>query len=450
METVNNSRTSRWQIWVLCALLIYSVGLSVGPRVSGDMLKGQTRWGVNCLTAIDLPGPFGILLNCDSPDFMESASKPGRLLEAGNWRQNRPGQIWLAWLIAQPIGLFSDALVWIAKSDGVHLPEGRTRSRAQAIADLAPAYLAYYLINIALLVAAIWLLRSNAIVSGFNASIFVLTGAALMFNDITKAYLVTPHSQLMNILIPVLLGTLLFRWLRGDKIGLPGLLWLAALGGFGLLAYATWLLLPVIIGIGMLWSRFGQRPAAIQAAPGLYWFPVILLLVLLPYYLWYLYVINTTGSFYQHETTYDGGLVWVLKLTPFDALVQFLGNVEYLLGAAMRQCLPLAALMVPAIVVLLQHKPTIDIHTRRDLVAAVLSAVVVGGIYLGFFALLGFRIWRYAVPLLPAMTLPIAMLNAVADRQLRTAASKFRHRALLAAIGVGLAAFEIAKDGPWG
>ena len=99
-------------IAVVVALLVYTVGLAVGPRLSAESLDEVSPTGarVHCLTAIDLPGPFGILLNCDSPEFMEAASNPRRLLEHNNVRQSRPGQIWLAWVISKPLSVFASAL----------------------------------------------------------------------------------------------------------------------------------------------------------------------------------------------------------------------------------------------------------------------------------------------------------------------------------------------------
>jgi len=449
MSGINPFKGKLWIVGVLLALAAYSIGLAVGPRVSGDALSAKSAWGVNCLTAIDLPGPFGLLLNCDSPDFMESASKPERLVEKGNWRQNRPGQIWLAWLVSQPLKAMTDAFVSFASRADVQLPEGNKRSRAQAIADLAPGFVAYYLLNLLLLVATIAVLRSNASLVGLNPTVFTLVASVLLFNDITKAYLLTPHSQLMNVFLPTLLVTLVFRGLRQVQFTRDQLLTLAAVSGLGLLVYATWALVPVVMA---LWMASGLLQNSRRAAvlPALRWSPVLALLIFAPYVCWYAYVVQRTGLFYVHETSYDGGLVWLLRLGAMEAANRFVGNIAYLLGAAAAQSFPYIAMSLPAVLVLTIRRRSNGADDNGALKQAFVAAALIGLLYLIFFALLGFRLWRYAVPLLPALALPIAMINCRAVQGFVSNTAKTRYLWLLACIGAGIALFEVTKEGPWG
>jgi hypothetical protein len=74
-------------------------GYLVGPRIVDDVQNEK------CVGNISLPGPFGIHLNCDSPEFLALASEPAGLLKAKNYRQSRPGLILAAAALSAPLSL---------------------------------------------------------------------------------------------------------------------------------------------------------------------------------------------------------------------------------------------------------------------------------------------------------------------------------------------------------
>src|SRR4051794_2622490 len=84
-------------LWFILGLAVLLVGLLIGPRVPDDQQSAR------CVVNIHLPGPFGISLNCDSPEFLRLANTPSGLLEPKNTRQPRPGLILAATLISRPI-----------------------------------------------------------------------------------------------------------------------------------------------------------------------------------------------------------------------------------------------------------------------------------------------------------------------------------------------------------
>ncbi len=72
-------------------------GLLVGPRVSS---VDQSKY---CVVNVNLPGPFGVSLNCDSSELMRLAVNPSLLLDVNNIRTSRPTIILAAAGIAATI-----------------------------------------------------------------------------------------------------------------------------------------------------------------------------------------------------------------------------------------------------------------------------------------------------------------------------------------------------------
>src|SRR5664280_1010913 len=93
--------------WFSVSFLFLMFALLIGPRLPDDQQATQ------CVVNVHLPGPFGIGLNCDSPEFMRLAHEPSALLEPFNTRQSRPGLIGaaatLAWALS-PLTSLADKL----------------------------------------------------------------------------------------------------------------------------------------------------------------------------------------------------------------------------------------------------------------------------------------------------------------------------------------------------
>src|SRR6266705_1939624 len=87
--------------WFLLGFALIMVGFLVGPRIP-DASQSE-----NCVGNIYLPGPFGIHLNCDSPEFMALAQDPAKLLVEKNYRQSRPGLVLAAALLRAPLSFLA-------------------------------------------------------------------------------------------------------------------------------------------------------------------------------------------------------------------------------------------------------------------------------------------------------------------------------------------------------
>src|SRR5689334_9281136 len=66
-------RSPAWPIFLIGFALL-GLGLLIGPRVP------DRDAGYNCIGNVDLEGPFGFGLNCDSPEFMWLARDPAGLV----------------------------------------------------------------------------------------------------------------------------------------------------------------------------------------------------------------------------------------------------------------------------------------------------------------------------------------------------------------------------------
>src|SRR5258708_6669897 len=71
----------------LLVLMTIMVALLYGKPMSP---AAATKFYV---VSIPLPGPFRLLLNVDSPEFMRMANQPATLFEKDNGRQSRPAYI---------------------------------------------------------------------------------------------------------------------------------------------------------------------------------------------------------------------------------------------------------------------------------------------------------------------------------------------------------------------
>jgi hypothetical protein len=148
-------------LWFSAGLFVLLLGFLIGPRVADDEQTSQ------CVGNIVLASPFGIALNCDSPQFMWLARQPAGLLEHRNARQSRPGMIAAAALLTKPLSLLMPpGAPPLPVTQGLLETERITPSLAR---DL-PAYLAYILLNGGILLLSFHFARKTMAPAGVNDS----------------------------------------------------------------------------------------------------------------------------------------------------------------------------------------------------------------------------------------------------------------------------------------
>jgi hypothetical protein len=440
--------TAHPPVWLgfLFGFALLCAGLLIGPRVP------DSDAGSLCVGNIGLPGPFGISLNCDSPEFMWLARDPSGLLFHENSRQSRPGMILLAALIQAPLSLIAPADgPPTAAYQGLFDPDTIVRSFVRD----RPAYFAYLLLNFAILLATFGVLRAVIDRHGkasdtASATILVATGLLIVANDVTKAFLWSPHTQLLNVLAPVLAVYATQRAL-GAPLARRFALGMGAAVGIGITAYPVFAVIPACVLPPAIVAALRERSSAARCR-ALANLAVFCALAVIPAALWYLVVRVEVGHFSSAELDM-GELVWMKDalgkgLDPF--LAQWFGYARQLIEFAAPQAIALGALvawLAVAVVAMAQ---------RREIKPARLSAalpILATGLYvgvalLGFYTCVGWIVDRLAYPMIPPLLAAAGAAAVVIAQHLPPA-----RRPVLAVgclvIAIAQMIYVVAKDGPW-
>ncbi len=445
----SGTETWRRSIWP-CFLIAFGVlclGLLIGPRVP------DADAGYNCVGNVKLNGPFGFSLNCDSPEFMWLAREPSGLLDHVNSRQSRPGMILLAALIQAPVSLVAP-------------PEGPPTPVYQGLYDPVrvawsfsqdrPAYIAYILLNIAILLASFHVLRRvierhAAARDAAAAVIVVATGLLLVANDVTKAFVWSPHTQMFNILVPMLAVYATQRAAAGAFADRGFALALGLAVGFGMTAYGVFAVIAACVLPVAIVLQARQRSATARR-DGIINLAAFVALSAAPSLLWYLYVRTTTGHFFNAELDLRQ-VVW-MKDALEEGLGTFLaawfGNLGDLLAFAAPQALALAAFVVWLAL-------TVFVSARRGAgerapLAAALPAIGIGLFVsvavLGFYTCVGWVTDRLAYPMIPPL---VAAAGASALLIARRLPPRRREVCAAGCLAIALAQtiYVVVKEGPW-
>ena len=439
-------RSPAWPVFLIGFALL-GLGLLIGPRVP------DRDAGYNCVGNIYLRGPFGFSLNCDSPEFMWLARDPAGLVDHVNSRQSRPGLILLAAAIQAPLSL-------VLPPDGPPVPVYQglydPLRVAQSVIQDRPAYVAYILLNVAILLMSFVALRlaierDQPVRSTSAAVIVAATGVLLIANDVTKAFFWSPHTQMFNILVPVLAVYATRQVVLRGRLDRHFALVMGAVIGLGMTAYpvfaviAACMLPPALVGMLRETSWVARRRGVVNLA-------ILLALTALPLALWYVYVRATTGGFFNAELDLHQ-VVWMKDALARGLgvfLAQWFGYLAELLVFAAPQMLGLATLIV-----WLVASAVVAIRTRRVAPKNLASAVpmIITGLYvscavLGFYTCVGWITDRLAYPMIPPLVIA-AGATAVAIAQ-RLAPWP---RAVLAggclAVAAAQVIYEVVKLGPW-
>ena len=431
---------SAWS-WFALGLAVTVIGFLIGPRIPADQQQKA------CVGNIELPGPFGIHLNCDSPEFLSLADSPQRLLEPLNYRQSRPGLIIAASLLQAPLSLISPALNThpSLEQDPASIVESFRRNIS--------AYVAYVILNAAILLSTFYFLRRIAQHIGLDgrdtAPILVSTGLLLVANDVSKAFFWSPHTQMFNILVPVIAVYAALRALEGALCDKRFVLAMGLGIGLGMTAYGAFLVtLVCILATGTLASvRESSWERRMQGMSNL---AVLLMLAGLPSIVWYTFVRVTVGSFHSAELT-EYAFRWMGELWSkgFDALLgRCLEIVAGLLAGAVPQMLSLFALLLFLVIIALME-PKAAASAWRQTAPSVIMGIGVSVVVLAFYTGVGWIFDRLAYPIIPSLVVAGGMFALALSRQIK---NPNRQRVVTAGcviIAVGNLLYEVIKDGPY-
>jgi hypothetical protein len=301
-------RNLAWVLFLL-VLAIFTAGRLVGPRIPDDE---QRRW---CAVNVHIAGPFGVSINCDSPEFVRVAAHPSVLLATTTPMQSRPGMPAVAWLIARPLQWLAPLVPELVQSpERADIDPGRISG---ALQSFGPEYVAFIALNLLILCGGFHLFRriyrphqptdqpeTVAIVAASFATLMVATYPVTNF-------LLSPHSQLFNTLAPLLA---LFFALRANDGALEDIRFAVMVGaivGFGQTAYAVFLVVTMAVllfaGLHALrhW-RGGAKLLLLRNAA------VLVAMSVAPWVLWYAFVRIAGGESHYHEVQDDKSVAWAV------------------------------------------------------------------------------------------------------------------------------------------
>jgi hypothetical protein len=426
-------------LWYCAGLIVLLLGLLLGPRVA------EHDQSHNCLGNVHLPGPFGIGLNCDSPQYMWLAREPWGLLEHHNARQSRPGTILAAALLTKPLSL-------VVPPGGPPLAATPRVVEAEritaAFARDLPAYVAYTLLNCGILLLCFHLLRKVIAPAGVQdrAQMIILLAVGLLLagNDVTKAFFWSPQTQLWNILVPVLALYATLRVLAGAAFDRAFALVMGLAAGLGITAYEVFAVIPASLVLPFLWA-IAREPARTRVA--LVNLALLLLLSAAPLGLWFAYVVHRTGEFFHIQAEQLGFVVWVSEaLGQGTFFSRFLMTLRGLLALAAPQAMAAALLGgLLGVVAVLDRAAAAALRAALPLV---LIGLYIGTAMLGFYTCVGWVSDRLAYAAIPPL---LAAAGAAAAAMARRMDGPGRRRLAIGYLGVALAnlVWVVIKDGPW-
>lgn len=441
-------KVNRVWFWFILALAALMAALLIGPRVPDDQQEAH------CVVNVRVAGPFGISLNCDSPMFIYLARDPDVLLAPQNVRQSRPGMVFAAAILEMPLSLLSD-LADLPRTLGVIAgrPDMDPQRVDNALSKGFPGYAAYILLNVAILLLSFHCFRrvcerGGVVCDAATTIIVVSIGLLLVANDVTKAFVWSPHTQMFNIFSPVFAVYASLRSWTGSLLGRRFAILVGLVSGFGFATYPLFAIIPpCVIAAGLLYAGRDHSPSTRSRVP--INIVIVLGLSIAPAALWYLFVRLSTGGFYSHELG-SGLAIWMA-----DALGRGTGfllsvwsqNLWALVKLASLQAVPIVAVVVFTLMMAV---------VQRGIVGAVLGPmlpIAMIGIFVSvviavFYSSVGLITARLAFAMIPPLIVVAGAIAVVVVQRLEATQRRVLSYGCLM-ITTAQLIFVIVKDGPY-
>jgi hypothetical protein len=404
----------RFLLLPLAAALTFNLLLMSGPMPP----PGEDH----CVFVVDLGARFHHYLNCDAPEFLALARDPHLVLGPNPIRQSRPLSITVPHLLAAGLR----AAGWFTDSDP-YLP-------------LAPEYLSYAAINLATLFAALVAYTRVVERVGGAPGVELVFGAVILgVNELTKPFLLNPHTQMFNVFVPLLSVLLTMRLSDRGKALSP-------------MAAAV---IGLLLGVGTLW--YGSFAVAALCASvvqlAIFRAPMVAIILgmatLVPYASWAGYVILAVGTFYNHEATSFRQFVWIADCARAGAE----GCVTMLTIKSVdmwRASWPVLAAPVACIALLhvtLRFRGASPAASPHRLAYRRAMAITLGVIAV-FTALIGYYVWRLSWMAVPPLVVVIT-LQMQALRRAWPALDGWRGVAAVIGLLIVWIGMLFARQGPY-
>lgn len=386
-----NYLVTNWR-WIV----LYSALILIATHAM--MLAPTPPPGSHCVETQHVWGPLEMVLSCDSKQFVASARQPATLLEYQSWNQARPLGVMVASLLTRvEAGVLKN-----------HHPYG---------VRLQPGWLPYIMLNFLLLLVSLMIFkRLNAPTSVTAAAVVAVLSVFLVFSDVVKGFFWSAHTQMWNMLMPLLSIALSCSLLRRP---VRSSLFMAATGlllGIGLLAYGSLIVCAVsaviAIVVGVWINR--ERPPLAQLIGKLF---VFLAAFAAPVLTWIAFVTRVTGVFFSPEAKIFRQFVWVDDAWKADELAD--RSRIYLIEFSMHLAQVLwPALVLFAIVLFVRLvAPDRLRETMKERSHLLIAAGIVFAVCLVFFYLMGFYRNRLEFNVvMPLLVVASTLLTGVVDR----------------------------------
>ncbi|RYU78766.1 hypothetical protein [Hymenobacter persicinus] len=276
---------------ILLLLACVSFWLSPAPAGGSD-----EYWG----TYARLSPRLGFVINGDSREYLTDAREPDRLLLAQEVRQSRPLYIMAGAAVGRVLRPVLGSAYAAAGWGGI----------AAETPDFLPYYAAYVLLNFAVLLASLFLFRRvyQLLTPGRGDLVVLLElSVFLVSNPVTKAFFWTAHQQMFTFFTPLLILYGLLRY-RGRALTTRQSSFGALALGVLPLVYGNFVLLLPALFYHLLSSRAGRRGWVI----GLQLLLAAICFVL-PTLAWIGLLKSQGVTYYNHEAERFHQFTWLLE-----------------------------------------------------------------------------------------------------------------------------------------
>ena len=400
-------------IGALCVWLFWIIGY--GPRRATGYVRRRATWlvlnallvttaahllmlappppaGTPCVASQRVWGPLEMVVSCDSIEFVRVAEHPGAL--STSFRQTRP---------LQPMGaaLLSRAQVGY----GPHL---------------SPAWFSFVVLNFVTLVTALMVFRELMAPVGRAAAVAVaILGVFLTFNNVVKGFFWSAHTQMWNVLMPLVSIAISVAFLRQPDRDWRFMLAAGALLGIVWLAYPSMVICAVAaIAASLLGFRIDDMHPRWVHVLGKW--SVFLALVAAPMVIWISVIITRTGNLNFPEVQGFRQFVWIVDSWRMGGIASVQQQARLFLGEFVTHLWPglWPVLVLLTIAVLAGSVPPRRLRAAITARALTLTAALITLILsVGFFALMGFYRQRLEFNVVvPVLVIASVILIGVIER----------------------------------
>jgi hypothetical protein len=398
-----------YSIFIVFALCV--LAYLTGPKIPDHAQATE------CARNIHFDDIFGISLDCDSPEFINLANEPSKLLEEGQTRQGRPGYPLIAYTLKMFVQPFHSylSLLWADswRSDYIRDIDGTIS-----------ALFAYALLNITLLAAVIYAMlcfaRSNwplqyqlSSAQSFGKlvlrNLWIFLPLLVLFNVPMKRFLWSPHTVVFNIAAPTFAFWIYF-YLRHNKEYHPLILSIGTSIVVGLLGlvYPNFVVGLPIIGLALVQNGWNTHTSPFRKTTHILLHILSLLTAAIPFLLWKYFVEWKIGSFYEHETMGSNYVTWLFasETSLLEKAIMLVSNITRLLHWYWPLMVALLLPLTYLYYLYIKKRITIDYKDHECFFIAILIAIG----FCGFYAIVGNTHYYVAYSIIP--TLIIAALRS--------------------------------------